>query len=327
MRKFVTACSRSTAVFALFVLLAAAVFAQTGPGTGSLRLRQALDFDADGKADYPVFRPGDSNWYIFKTGGGVTIQNWGIPNDDFFTPGDYDGDGKGDISVFRDSTGVWYRLNSSTNTVTIVQWGTTGDEAVARDYDGDGKTDIAIARRTGGNMIWYVFRSSDSQAMVVGWGLSTDYTAPGDYDGDGKFDFCIQRPGPTPTSTATFYAYLSNGGINITNWGQSNDIVVPGDYDGDGKTDFAVIREGATPSTPLRWFIYNSGSGTASVFDWGITETDQNAQNDYDGDGKTDATIWRDTTGEFWILKSTGGNTVVHWGVPNDFPVAGYDTH
>jgi VCBS repeat protein len=321
MRQYSTLATKVFVSALLVVCTATASLAQ-------VTLRKALDVDADGKADFSIFRASDQNWYIFRSGGGVTVQNWGIPNEDFPTPGDYDGDGKGDISVYRDTTGTWYRLNSSTSTVAIVQWGTTGDEPVARDYDGDGKTDIAIVRRSNNVMTWYVFRSSDSGVNVVQWGASGDFTAPGDYDGDGKFDYCVQRPGATLTAPASFYALESTAGVNIVQWGQGNDTVVPGDYDGDGKTDFAVVREGSTSTSPLTWYIYNSATGTASVVQWGLTGGDLITQNDYDGDGKTDIAVWRDATGTFWYIRSFNGQVnAVGWGVPNDFPIAGYDSH
>ena len=167
--------------------------------------------------------------------------------------------------------------------------------------------------------------------QAIQFGLSTDYTAPGNYDGDTKFDIGVQRPGATATSQATFYVQKSSDGqYIITNWGLSNDLVVPGDYDGDGKTDFAVVREGATPTASLVWYIQRSSNGSLIATSFGLTGSDLNTQNDYDGDGKTDISVWRDTTGVFYVLSSLSNFTTgfqAPWGSPNDFPVASYDTH
>ena len=180
-------------------------------------------------------------------------------------------------------------------------------------------------------MVWYVLRSSNAGFSAVQFGLSTDYTAPGDYDGDGKFDIGVQRPGATPASQATFYVQRStDSGYTILNWGLSNDLVVPGDYDGDGKTDFAVIREGATPTTPLVWYIRKSTDGGLIALTFGLTGSDLTVQNDYDGDGKTDIAVWRDTTGTFFVqssLTNFGTGFQAQWGSPGDNPVASYDTH
>lgn len=315
----------------ILLTLVAGTFAQIGPGTGNIRMRDAMDYEGDDRADMTIFRPGNNAWYINKSNGsGFIITQWGLAGQDFMTPGDYDGDGRGDISVWRDTNGGWYRLNSSNGAFVAVAWGTADDEPVARDYDGDGLTDLAIVRRSNGSMVWYILKSTGG---ITGgpFGLATDYTAPGDYDGDGKFDIAVQRPGPTATSAATFYiAKSSDGNFIITNWGFSNDLVVPGDYDGDGKTDIAVVREGSTPTSPLNWYIQRSSNGSLLGVTFGITGSDINAQNDYDGDGKTDIVVWRDTTGSFFILTSssnftslTGGN----WGATGDYPVASFDTH
>ncbi|MDM7923545.1 MAG: hypothetical protein QUS14_14700, partial [Pyrinomonadaceae bacterium] len=99
-------------------------------------------------------------------------------------------------------------------------------------------------------------------------------------------------------------------------------------YDGDGKTDVAVVREGATPEANLVWYIRRSSDGGLIAQSFGLTGSDLNTQNDYDGDGKTDLSVWRNTNGTFYTLRSSdGGLDVQQFGSPNDFPLATYDTH
>lgn len=63
-------------------------------------------------------------------------------------------------------------------------------------------------------------------------------------------------------------------------------------------------------------------------YSFGITDTDTSVQNDYDGDGKTDVAVWRETDGTFYVLKSTDGDLyAVSWGYSTDSPIASYDTH
>ncbi len=321
MRNFFTTGGRIAVFTAISMLLSIPAFSQ-------LSLRRALDTDLDGRADFSIYRPSNNTWYTMGSGGGFAILQFGLANEDFVAPGDFDGDGRGDVSVWRDTTGVWYRINSSNNTFSAFAWGLTGDEPVARDYDGDGRTDLAIARRTNGQLIWFILRSSDGVFSGGHFGLSTDFTAPGDYDGDGRFDLAVQRPGATAVSQSTFFINGTTSGFQVIPWGLSNDLVVPGDYDGDGRTDVAVLREGTVASPSLTWLIRRSTDGSLLGAVFGTTATDLNVQNDYDGDGRTDIAVWRNSEGFFYVLPSTTGVPfVVAWGSPNDFPVASYDTH
>ena len=320
MRSFLALTGKSVFFAVLISALVVSSFAQVS-------LRKAVDFDNDGKADFSIFRPSTNQWYILGSGGGIRIQQFGVANTDFMAPGDYDGDGIADIAVWRETDGNWYKLNSATTTFSINTWGQPGDEPVARDYDGDGRTDTAVVRRSNGVMTWYLFLSANNGIVARQFGVSTDFTAPGDYNGDGKFDFAVQRPGATPTSPATFYIQTAVSFDTVT-FGQSSDLVVPGDWDGDGRTDIAVVREGATPTSNLTWLVRRSSDGSTTQVPWGVSGTDLNVQNDYDGDGKTDFAVWRNTDGKFYIYNGvTAGISVVSWGAPNDFPVASYDTH
>jgi len=108
----------------------------------------------------------------------------------------------------------------------------------------------------------------------------------------------------------------------------SRSYAVPGDYDGDGKTDLAVVADGGTPDSQLQWWILLSGSQTVRVVDFGLTGDALLTQNDYDGDGKTDVSIWSNSTGVWYILQSSDNAYVARqWGSPGVFPVEAYDTH
>jgi len=323
-----------------FSLILAGILLLTTAASAQVSLREALDFDGDNKADYLLYRPSNSIWYILQSGGGYNYGNFGMnfSTRDYLTPGDYDGDNKADLCVWRESNGVWYLYNSSNNAFYTAQFGISGDEPVARDYDGDGKTDFAVVRRIPptssslGMLVWYILRSSDGGFVAFQFGYDTDYTAPGDYDGDGKFDYAVQRPGATLTTQSTFYVYRSSDSVlQATNFSLKTDSVVPGDYDGDGKTDYAVVRDGVTsPSnspTNIVWYVMLSGGGY-KIVSFGLTGSDHTAQGDYDGDGKTDPAVWRETDKKFYILRSSDNALgVVQLGLYGDYPIAGYDTH
>ncbi len=106
-------------------------------------------------------------------------------------------------------------------------------------------------------------------------------------------------------------------------FGQPTDNMAVGDYDGDGLLDPAIMRpEGNEAGVPT-WYILRSSSNYTpeGVYYevWGIP-TDIPVPGDYDGDGRDDVAVWRVSTGEWWILKSTGGFTNPALGQTGDLP-------
>jgi len=300
------------------------------------KLRIAMDYDMDGKADFAVFNHATNKWNIALSNGGTISQEFGIRGQDYFVPGDYDGDMKGDLAVWRNAEHKWYIMYSTTNALVTIDFGETGDEPVARDYDGDGKTDLAVARKnTTTNVITWIIRKSTANPVTTAnvtestdWGLAADSTCPGDYDADGKFDLCVRRAATTATGLTAFITKLSTTGLQETgSWGLNGDLIIAGDYDGDNKTDYAVLREGKLQTDPLTWLIRRSSDTTAVVVDLGTTGTSYNAQNDYDGDNRTDLAVWDNATQTFTIMNAlTMTQSSFAWGVINDYPIASYDT-
>ncbi len=306
-------------------------------------VQHALDFNGDGKTDFPVVRntgggpQGQITWFILLNGTGVTnAYEWGLASDTF-VPVDYDGDDKSDIAVWRPAAATvaaFYILQSATNTARVEAFGQNGDDPrVANDYDGDGKADLAVYRAgavAGAQSTWF-YRGSlnnpSGNVTYVGWGMNGDFPGPGDYDGDGKNDFVIQRN--NGGGQARFWMLQTTAGFNSIVFGTPTDAIVPGDYDADGKTDLAVVRGSAGQ---FNWFVRPSSTGTinggpTAIF--GNSATDFPTVGDYDGDGKTDFGIWRPsaTPGQsaFWVLGSTVGAFAVPFGQNGDYPVANFN--
>ncbi len=132
----------------------------------------------------------------------------------------------------------------------------------------------------------------DGKLLLAGWTSPVTTTNP---------DFAISRYIFTPKDTVV-------------------------DFDGDGRTDLANMRASGIGAT-YQWWTRKSGDGSVSNFAFGVRPRDVPAPADYDGDGKDDVAVWRNTpqTGEvcaFYIIKSsTGTIDVIPFGLNGDTPV------
>jgi Tol biopolymer transport system component len=242
------------------------------------------DFDGDGKSDISVFRPFNTVWYLNQSTNGFSATQFGLSTDKI-TPADFDGDGKTDISVYRN--GVWYWLKSSDSSFNAIQFGLSHDIPVPADYTGDGHSELAIYR----NGVWWSLDLTNDQVNTIQFGISTDKPLPADYDGDGRTDQAVYR------GNGEWHLKRSSQGYAVVNFGLSTDNPVIGDYG--------------------TWYVLQSSQGFAE-FQWGVS-ADIPAPADYDGDGKTDAAVYRDRT--WYLLQSTNGISIQQFGLTDDRPI------
>ena len=198
------------------------------------------------------------------------------------------------------------------------------------DFNGDGKTDYAVARNTAGQLRWYWLLNGGGGSGQMDWGLVGDTLVMEDFDGDGKDDVTVWRQALGNASGFFIFQSATNT-VKATQFGVlDDDATVIGDYDGDGKADEAVYRKGASVGSQSTWFFrgsLNNPSGNITYIQWGVNG-DRVAPGDYDGDGKNDFVIRRDSgSNGVWWERLSGGSVVVQtFGLSNDRVVPGdYD--
>ncbi len=244
---------------------------------------------------------------------------------------DQTNDGKADPVVFTPSTGIWSTLNSDGPNV-FQNFGLSSDILTAGDYTGDGQTDVSVYRP--GTNQWFYGNNTvnpGSNFTVQPWGSAGDIPVPGDYDADGKNDIAIWRP-----SNGVWYILQSSDStVSYTKWGTSGDIPISGDFDGDHKADLVVVRTnevGVAPNYIWHFLNSNFNRGFALRAIWG-TAGDVIAPGDFDGNGKTDMTVFRPSNGIWYTVPSLVQNAVstassfgFQWGLVGDIPQpADYD--
>jgi len=175
--------------------------------------------------------------------------------------------------------------------------------------------------RPGTPSVTYLRTTRGGPVSYIPWGQTGDYSTPFDFDGDGQQDVMVQR---NVGGAGQFWIRRSSdGGVAIRNFGLGTDLLVMGNWDGDATEDITVTR--LTASFLQHWTV-GSSTSVVTFRTWGTTATDWITQGDWDGDGITDLAIYRPPTGQFWISRSSGGVSIVSWGMVGDFPVGSWRT-
>jgi PKD repeat protein len=246
------------------------------------------------------------------------------------------------IGVFRNSTKLW-PLDSNGNgiwdgtpTDRLYTFGLSTDAPVTGDWNGDGKSEISVFRNntwkwqldSNGNGIW----DGTPTDTLYRFGLSSDVPVTGDWNGDGKSEIGIFR-----NNTRQWLLDYNGNGIwdgtptdTLYTFGLSTDAPVTGDWNGDGKSEIGVFR-----NSTQKWRLDSNGNGiwdgipTDRLYTFGLS-TDAPVTGDWNGDGKTEIGVFRNSTQQ-WLLDYNGNgiwdgtpmDMLYTFGRSTDIPVSG----
>jgi hypothetical protein len=190
------------------------------------------------------------------------------------------------------------------------------------DFNGDGFVDIfnRIHTQGGTHSSGYIVSLNNgagafTQRSYPFGGLDSYKDRPvGDFNGDGKTDFIrINNAGRGGFQHLRIFNETQlTVKLNVcNNFGQPKIV----DFDRDRRTDSTLWR----PSDG-RWRIQYSNGTPAATFYWGAPN-DKPVPGDYDGDGGSDAAVFR--SDGFWYIRNSSNNTMtaIQFGSGTDKPI------
>lgn len=187
---------------------------------------------------------------------------------------------------------------------------------VSADFNNDGLVDVASVSRTTSSIRVYLKQNGGFPETPIvrflGEGVF-DHAESGDFNSDGKIDLVCANHA---NNTLGIIYGNGNGTFQDPIWlvaGKANSDFDSADFNLDGKIDIAASNLIAPPNEQLNIFLN--------------APNNQRYYGDFDGDLRTDVSVFRPAEGNWYILKSNNHTLFAHnFGISNDKLIPGnYD--
>jgi hypothetical protein len=282
------------------------------------------DFNTDGKIDFIA-----GTTLLINQGGGIfsTVTNaLTLGNDEIIRDvRDFTGDGKPDILTDTQTSTVKISLftNLGGNAFQRADYPIASNQQDASwsgrvfvgNFSGSASPDVLYSADLQNKTIVYTNNGAGAlAAQTYNYKFNADFA--GDYDNDGKADAARVSSGNFTSNRHKLFDELS--------------VIVQKNVCGQpGQT--RIVDFNASGSTDLSYWTPADGTWRAAespTVTWGLGSLgDIPTPGDFDGDGKTDHAIYRNSTGVWWVRRSSDGNSfAIQFGLTGDKPVVGdYD--
>ena len=287
-------------------------------GGGTFKIL-AADFNGDGNLDLvsEINQVSATDLKVLfgnGTGGFSAATSYAVLGHSDFAVSDFNVDGKPDIAT-SGGTVVRIYLNNGAGVFTAAPDVTTTtniNRIVSADFNRDCIPDLAFSGSTTVGILLGNGAGGFTAQPTIPITNSPSDMVVGDFNRDKKVDLAIRRN--TLTAGANNFTILPGNGSGGFGTAFELSLAVPTssvemrlatiDANKDGKADIIIGRQGG-------FFLYH---GNSALF----TRT----EDDFDGDLRTDLSVFRPSVGDWYIQKSTEGFVGQHWGNSTDQPVA-----
>ena len=274
-------------------------------------------------------------WTISNGAAPQFIADWAHQPGVTVVAGDFGGNGRTSLALVRQSPGwasipLAFANGDGTWTVTngaapqfITDWAhQPGVTVVAGDFAGNGRTSLALVRqRPGWASIPVAFANGDGTWTITNGpapGFATEWAHQpgvtvivGNFTAGGRAGVALVRQTPgwgsIPIATARddgSWAITNGAAPQFADWAHQPGVrVIAGDFNGNGLTDLALVRQSpGWGSVPIA---FANGDGTWTVtngpapqfVDWAHQPGVRVVAGDFDGNGRTDLALVRQTPG------------------------------